>query len=753
MRNNHFRDLIAGNSRTVWIRGGPGKGKTIISIFLTEQKHSHEVIYYFCAAEDAKRNNAAAILRVLLWQLIVRHQDAEKLIDELHPWLRRETQAEQVVSTAETLWHIFVELTSNEKLTKTLCIIDGLDECAEESRLWLARKLVAWDKSRAKHALRILVTSRPMMNLSGISQVDLDARDAQGVAADIKTFVSASVADLEKGIAMKNETLQQIKQTLVSRSEGTFLWVGFAVAELRKAQTEMEVLATIRSHERLPSGLAPIYGRILTSIGAVHKEPSRKLLQWVTVSARPLSLYELAFLAHCGIGDTTSMYGDVKDRIRLCGPLLRYQIEDCSVDKIKGQGWLSVPITDYDQAKHTPSGDNKTAHLMNVQNAGSTVANVRFVHESFRDYLTRSEPDTDVELESFRVKEAAANFEAAQTCFQAIGKEGPLQIYAISYWPYHAKRSGKFAVDLLEQERRFFQRRSSMRNEWWAAYQDRPLKKHQDLPRIHLAAWLGLEWWIEAIIAEENGIVNEVDHHGRMPLDYAISRGHTFAMHCLIKHGASIAFHSPAILHAAQHGYLDMARLLIQHGADLRVEGKDDCYNPLMTAVYWGHHAMVRLFLVSGVDVRHPNGKSETAMHALFRATHLPDNSFDEMMDLLLGFEPRPDPHATNAQGQTLLHVAVWKGKRVQTAIDMGCDVAAIDGQGNTPLHLATAGRAGLSAARFTVLTIPAQRHYIIGRVWRLTSQWLEHCSSMVQISKHAMASRPDLCTEPLNEE
>ena len=65
----------------LWISGGPGKGKTMISIYLTEELEGVAadaetadaeeaiVIYFFCSSEDSKRNTAAAVLRGLLWQL------------------------------------------------------------------------------------------------------------------------------------------------------------------------------------------------------------------------------------------------------------------------------------------------------------------------------------------------------------------------------------------------------------------------------------------------------------------------------------------------------------------------------------------------------------------------------------------------------------------------------------------------------------------------------------------------------------
>jgi hypothetical protein len=48
----------------LWISGGPGKGKTMLSIFLTEElekMENAELLFYFCNHQDEKRNIAVAV--------------------------------------------------------------------------------------------------------------------------------------------------------------------------------------------------------------------------------------------------------------------------------------------------------------------------------------------------------------------------------------------------------------------------------------------------------------------------------------------------------------------------------------------------------------------------------------------------------------------------------------------------------------------------------------------------------------------
>lgn len=320
LRNESFRAWREGSLRSLWIRGGPGKGKTMISIFLTQHLENEKCIYYFCAAGDVRRNNAAAVLRGLLWHFASRHPD---LASKLRQWSEAEDHIQQIVATPETLWNIFMELMKEPALAQVFCILDGLDECDQESRYWLATKLASWSKSDNPCKLRILVVSRSMSNLNSMTQINLDGDEAQEVSTDVKSFVATSVKKLSEQIPMNQSTLEQVKRTLMERSAGIFLWIGFAMIELREAVNELDVLEIIHSQGRLPSGLPAIYGRILSTIKTAHKETSTTILRWVAISARPLSPAELAGAVNCTPMYPQDLETAIRNQIELCGPLLK----------------------------------------------------------------------------------------------------------------------------------------------------------------------------------------------------------------------------------------------------------------------------------------------------------------------------------------------------------------------------------------------------------------------------------------------
>jgi Cdc6-like AAA superfamily ATPase len=130
-----YEAFLEGTHRMLWVWGEPGKGKTMLSIFLSqelEQKSKTKTIYFFCRAEHEKRNTAIAVLRGLLWHLT-------GIYPELVRVLRKncEPAVKDALSSRETLWASFKGLIAVIQSERLYCVIDGLDECDESSQQWL----------------------------------------------------------------------------------------------------------------------------------------------------------------------------------------------------------------------------------------------------------------------------------------------------------------------------------------------------------------------------------------------------------------------------------------------------------------------------------------------------------------------------------------------------------------------------------------------------------------------------------------
>src|SRR5271168_2855065 len=64
-----------GQGQLLWIKGDPGKGKTmllcgIIDELIKPSTHTANVSFFFCQATDARINSATAVLRGLIYMLV-----------------------------------------------------------------------------------------------------------------------------------------------------------------------------------------------------------------------------------------------------------------------------------------------------------------------------------------------------------------------------------------------------------------------------------------------------------------------------------------------------------------------------------------------------------------------------------------------------------------------------------------------------------------------------------------------------------
>ncbi|XP_022657121.1 serine/threonine-protein phosphatase 6 regulatory ankyrin repeat subunit A-like isoform X3 [Varroa destructor] len=176
------------------------------------------------------------------------------------------------------------------------------------------------------------------------------------------------------------------------------------------------------------------------------------------------------------------------------------------------------------------------------------------------------------------------------------------------------------------------------------------------------------------------------DKFGRTCLHHAVFNGHVQMAKLLLDHGAS-----PDILdkkqrrpahYAAFLGHADLLRLLAQHGAQLEVFDQDRL-TPLHAACAGGRPGAVQALLAMGARLDVPDGRGNTGLHICSL------NGKSEVASCLIA--ARAPVSAKNALGYTPLHYAAASthgGTCVELLLAMGALVNAKSGSGRTPLHM-----------------------------------------------------------------
>ena len=451
----------------------------------------------------------------------------------------------------------------------------------------------------------------------------------------------------------------------------------------------------------LPGTLDGTYERTLREIKGADWEFARRLFQCVTVASRPLRAEELAeFLAF----DFNA------------GPIPKFR-EDWRLEDPLG-AILSTCST--------------LLALVNVN--GSPV--IQFSHFSVKEFLTstRFAEKCDTISCRFHVSMAPAHTLVAQACLgillhldgnitKSVLTKFPLAEYAAQYWVVHARFEG-VSQTAEESMKHLFDRSKQHFAVWiWIFDPRMPLMRYNRPekpfpPRgspLHYAVFCGLLSIVEFLVIESPQDVHSRDYdHKSTPLHLASELGHVQVARLLIEHGADpIAMDKSGLtpLHVAVHKgrsdlarllveygnhgrartllhravvdreSLGLARLLLEHGANVSA-GKEDVLTPLHFAVLHGSEGLTRLLLEHGADATAKAGQSSLLRWVV-------ENGRENLARLLL--EHGANITAEHMSGATMLFQAVKDGREdfARLFLEHGADVTARNKDGSTLLHCA----------------------------------------------------------------
>ncbi|KAK2593122.1 hypothetical protein QQS21_009171 [Conoideocrella luteorostrata] len=305
--------------RMLWAKGGPGTGKTMLLIGIVREISTNSaafaprVSYYFCqGTADQTKNNATAILRGLLWMLLVQQPRLIQHLRSKHKYagssLFTDSNAFGAMSEA------FENMLKDPALMPVYFVVDALDECdisVNDLIQLIFKSLHLSDK------VRWLVSSRPGLDLMepGVNEalVELDAQRLEG---PVHAYITYKLSELREIPGYHEEALLvELSNEICERASNTFLWAAIAIKELQGVESK-DAVATIK---KLPPGLPSLYGYMMAKIEeqrGLTQTRCKNVLAAVYLAYRPLALRELSVVA--GLGSPIKPLNIVKS----CGSLL-----------------------------------------------------------------------------------------------------------------------------------------------------------------------------------------------------------------------------------------------------------------------------------------------------------------------------------------------------------------------------------------------------------------------------------------------
>ena len=486
-----------------------------------------------------------------------------------------------------------------------------------------------------------------------------------------------------------------------------------------------------RTLDELPESLDETYERVLKEIKKPNRDHARRLLQCLVAAIRPLDVKELA--------EVLAVDFDDSEGIPKLKPNWRWEDEE--------QALLSscsslVTIAETEDSRVVQFSHFLVKEFLTSERLTTSIGDVSRYHidlEAAHTILAQACMSILLQADN-HVEE------------NGVEKNSPLAKYAALYWVTHAQfeRVSSFLRKAMEYlfdlERPYFgawlelhdidthpnfdsssplfyvvvSTKSSATPLYYAAlcgFKDLvehlvvKYPQHVNTKGGHyltpfVAAMAGRHFQIVELLRRNGADVNVRRDDGEAPLHSAASFGDLEIVQALLDYKVDVnargGFNNWSPVHCASFGnpfsatshrgpqlLPDVARLLLEHGADVNVQDNNGA-TPLHVSAEVGTVKVARVLLEYGANVGAEDKKGRTPLHETAGdQTYGVDYGRVEVARVLL--EHGANVAARDSKGKTPMHDAVdyERVEVVRVLLEHGANIGAEDNEGKTPLHLA----------------------------------------------------------------
>ncbi len=437
--------------------------------------------------------------------------------------------------------------------------------------------------------------------------------------------------------------------------------------------------------DELPETLDGTYERTLLGINRQTWGYARRLFQCIAISIRPLHVEELA-----------ELFAVLPDLETTPGFNIGWRPEDpeefilstCStlvaIVDVEGEKEKVVQFTHFSVREYLTSD--------RIANSASA-SHFHILPKPAHTLLARACLGVLLQLD-----------DSTQADEDKIIQNFPLALYAGKNWVNHAQFED-VSSDIQDEMDCLFDRNKPHWAAWhwlydieerWIRYPLSHRTAQHDVVPLYYAALCGFRDLAERLLNAHPKDVNSLGGYRKTPLYAALDKGHLNIAMLLLERGADVEIRGcrgqTAIYMSSSRGYAELVRLLIDRGVDLNVVCRDDdpCWNinnvrrtPLLGALQNGRLEIARMLLKHGADVDYPDNILRPPLH--IASCH----QSNDLARLLLDYGV--NPNASDTCGKTALHEASSRGHNtvVMLLLEYGANVDARSVFEWTPLHCA----------------------------------------------------------------
>ncbi|EGU74133.1 hypothetical protein FOXB_15357, partial [Fusarium oxysporum f. sp. conglutinans Fo5176] len=310
-------------SRLLWIKGDPGKGKTmLLSGIIDELEEGSNCLlsYFFCQATETQLSNAASVLRGLIYLLIIQQPSLISYLRSKHDITGEKLF--QGINVWVSLVEILTDMLKDPTLKDVVLVVDALDECVTDRPQLL--DFIIQSSSTPSSCVKWIISSRNWPDIedkldSAKQKVRLPLElNKDSISKAVDMYIGYKVDRLACHKKYDKETRDAVENYLTSNADGTFLWVALVCQAL--ADPKVRKRHTLNTLKSFPPGLDSLYNRMIGHIGdSKDAGLCKEVLAITSVVYRPITLDELKVLIE-SLEDFDQ--DDLEEIIRSCGSFL-----------------------------------------------------------------------------------------------------------------------------------------------------------------------------------------------------------------------------------------------------------------------------------------------------------------------------------------------------------------------------------------------------------------------------------------------
>ncbi|CAI9635606.1 unnamed protein product [Alternaria burnsii] len=392
----------------------------------------------------------------------------------------------------------------------------------------------------------------------------------------------------------------------------------------------------------LPETLDKTYDRILTAIGEEYSEYAMRILQWLTFSARPLSVEEVAEVVAIDVArdpafDRDEVLEDPLEALNICSSLVTITTNE--VDRRSGSAQRIVALAHYSVQEY----------LVSDRIRQGSAKQYSMQETECQSIITRGSLNYLMQLQQPLERETLQVFALAR--------------YSAEFWSSHLRKTADEGEQASQLAASLMAKEEPAYLNW--------LRLHDpDSP------------WQKTNLKKS---LNSIP----MPLYYAALLGFSVVTKLLLDKGADVnaqgGEYGNALQAASAGGHEQIVKTLLNKGADINAEG-GDYGNALQAASYNGHEQVVKTLLNAGAEVNAQGGQFGNALQAASYRGH------EQVAKMLL--DAGAEVNAQDRQFGNALQAASEGGYEqvVKTLLNAGAEVNAQGGEYGNALQAASEG-------------------------------------------------------------